>query len=131
MANKKKVEESEVNAPGATVNEDEGKELVQPLETVEDKVPVLKGERCWNCYAQDRKTKNRLDENGVCDACGFQKGLLYNGTIEADKAAQRAEAARVAERGQCDYKFNHSSYSISDNSTDSLVSNQYKRKEII
>lgn len=92
-----KKEDLEVNAPGSTVNEDEGKPVVQPLETVPEKVPVLKGERCWNCYAQDRKSRNRLDENGVCEVCGFQKGDLYNGTIEADKAAQRLEAARAAE----------------------------------
>lgn len=88
----------EVNAPGATVNEDEGKPVVQPLESVEEQpVPVSRREQCWNCKANDRRTQNRLDENGVCAECGFQKGLLYNGDIEADKAARRMEAARAAE----------------------------------
>lgn len=90
-----------VNAPGATVNEDEGKPAVQPLETVpEQQVPVSRKEQCWNCKANDRRTPNRLDENGVCAKCGFEKGQLYNGNIEADKAAQRMEAARAAERGE-------------------------------
>lgn len=86
--------DSEVNAPGATADEDEGHPVVQPLESVEVKVPVLKGERCWNCYAQNRRTRNTLDKEGVCADCGFEKGLLYNGNIEAEKAKERALAAQ-------------------------------------
>lgn len=56
-------------------------------------------EICWNCQNHDPKTKNRLDDDGTCDVCGFEKDKLYNGNIEADKAAQRAELARAAERG--------------------------------
>lgn len=90
--------DEDVNAPGATTNEDEGKPLVEPLESVTaQKVPVLRKERCWNCYAQDKKTRNFIDENGSCSVCGFEKSELYNGNIEADKAAQRVEAARAAE----------------------------------
>lgn len=70
---------------------------VQPLESVPD-APKNKGELCWNCKNHDSKTKNRLNEDDVCDVCGFNKSTLYNGNIEADKAAQRAEAARAAER---------------------------------
>lgn len=88
--------DTEVNAPGSTVNEDEGKPVVQPLETVKQKVPVLKGERCWNCYAQDRKTKNRLDANGECSECGFQKELIYNTELEAQKAKARIEEGQFA-----------------------------------
>lgn len=91
--------DNDVNAPGATNNEDKANPIVQPLQAADVKTPVLKGERCWNCYAQDKKTRNRLNEDGVCDVCGFEKDLLYNGNIEADKAAQRAEEARAAERG--------------------------------
>lgn len=90
----------EVNAPGSTVNEDEGKPVVQPLESIPESVPVHDHERCWNCYAQDKKTRNFLDEDGICAECGFEKDLLYNGNIEADKAAQRMELARAAERGE-------------------------------
>lgn len=71
---------------------------VQPVESVKEAPSPNKGEICWNCKNQDPQTKNRLDEDGVCDACGFEKDKLYNGNIEADKAAQRAEAARQAER---------------------------------
>lgn len=46
-------------------------------------------ETCWNCKAQDRKTKNRLNDEGVCDTCGFNKNTLYNSTLEAEKAGQR------------------------------------------
>lgn len=88
--------DGDVNAPGATNNEDLPNSAVQPLESVS--VPVSKGEVCWNCKAQDSKTKNRLDEGGVCEVCGFEKDKLYNGNIEADKTAQRIEAARAAEQ---------------------------------
>lgn len=54
------------------------------------------GEACWNCKNQGQD--NRLDKDGVCETCGFEKDKLYNGNIEADKAAQRVEAARAAER---------------------------------
>ena len=72
----------------------ETKEMVEPLVTVKT---APRGELCWNCKAQDPKTKNRLDDNGVCEVCGFEKDKLYNGNIEADKTAQRIEAAKAAE----------------------------------
>lgn len=90
--------DNDVNAPGATDNSDPAPPVVQPLESVNVPAPVKKGEICWNCQAQDSKTKNRLDEDGTCPVCGFEKDKLYNGTIEADKAAQRVEAAQAAER---------------------------------
>jgi hypothetical protein len=74
---------------------------VAPVQSV-DKAPVkAKGEICWNCKSQDRKTGNRLDESGVCSVCGFNKNSedFYNGNVEADKAAQRVEAARKALQG--------------------------------
>lgn len=92
--------DGDVNAPGATNNEDKANPIVPSQESPAVSAPVLHKERCWNCYAQDRKTKNLLDENGECAACGFVKDLLYNGTIEADKAAQRVEMAQAAERGE-------------------------------
>lgn len=66
---------------------------VEPLETKE--APKSK-ELCWNCT--NHGEKNRLSLDGTCEVCGFDKNTLYNGNLEADKAAQRAEAARAAER---------------------------------
>lgn len=62
----------------------------------QNEAPKKTGEVCWNCKNQGED--NRLDKDGVCPVCGFDKDKLYNGNIEADKAAQRAEAARAAER---------------------------------
>lgn len=76
---------------------------VQPLQSspsapaAPPEPPKKTGEACWNC--KNHGEDNRLDKNGVCDVCGFDKGTLYNGNIEADKAAQRVEAAQAAERG--------------------------------
>jgi hypothetical protein len=69
---------------------------VQPLDsdTKKDQPTKVQGELCWNCKNQDPETTNTLDKNGNCAVCGFEKNLLYNGTIEADKAAQRVEAVR-------------------------------------
>lgn len=92
--------DNDVNAPGFTDNSDLTPPIVQPLESANVPAPVGKNEICWNCQAQDPKTKNKLDENGVCETCGFEKDKLYNGTIEADKTAQRIEAAQAAERGE-------------------------------
>lgn len=64
---------------------------VEPIESV-DNAPTKSRELCWNCKNHDKK--NRLDVDGVCDVCGFEKDKLYNGNIEADKTAQRIEAAR-------------------------------------
>jgi hypothetical protein len=65
--------------------------------TVEQKAP-FKGEQCWNCKNQNRRTGNRLDEAGNCAECGFSKNSdsMYNGNLEADKAAQRVELTRQA-----------------------------------
>lgn len=71
------------------------KEPVQALKSV-DEAPQKKGEKCWNCANHDKK--NYLVD-GVCDTCGFDKNSLYNGNLEADKAAQRIEAAQAAGRG--------------------------------
>lgn len=73
---------------------------VQPLESKNEKPAENKGETCWNCKNQDKRTKNRLNADEVCETCGFDKKTLYNGELEADKAAQKAEAARQALRGQ-------------------------------
>lgn len=75
---------------------DEG--TVQPLESVDEspKSDNKTKELCWNCTSQGEK--NYLDKNGVCEVCGFDKNLLYNGDLEADKRAQRVEAARAAEQ---------------------------------
>lgn len=43
------------------------------------------GEVCWNCRNHDPKTSNRLDAQGNCKVCGFEKDKLYNGNIEAAK----------------------------------------------
>lgn len=73
--------------------------VVEPLKSKPDAPePKNKGEICWNCKNQDSETDNRLNDDNVCDVCGFEKDTLYNGNLEADKAAQRAEAARAAER---------------------------------
>lgn len=50
--------------------------------------------KCWNCA--NHGVKSRTDNNGVCEVCGFDVKLVYNGSIEADRAAQRAERARQA-----------------------------------
>jgi hypothetical protein len=69
---------------------------IQPIESVKTN-PNKSDELCWNCKANGKD--NRLTVEGICDICGFNKSMLYNGNIEADKTAQRAEAARQAERG--------------------------------
>lgn len=69
-------------------------EPVQALESV-DESPKQKGDKCWNCANQDKKS---YLVDGVCDVCGFDKNNLYNGNLEADKAAQKIEAAQAAER---------------------------------
>lgn len=90
--------DGDVNSPGSTNTEDKANPVVQPLESVAIPVTVSRKEQCWNCKANDRRTPNRLDKNGHCGVCGFNKGELYNGNIEADKAAQRIELARAAEQ---------------------------------
>lgn len=70
---------------------------VAPSEPTPPAPPKKTGEVCWNCKNQGED--NRLDEDGQCAVCGFDKSTLYNGNIEADKAAQRVEAAQAAERG--------------------------------
>lgn len=69
---------------------------VQPPEDNDSPKEKKTGEVCWNC--QNQGEDNRLNGDGKCAVCGFDKSTLYNGNIEADKAAQRAEAARAAER---------------------------------
>lgn len=77
---------------------------VQPLDSQPDEDEPVTGAtmRCWNCKNQGTKTKTgrtpRLNQDGVCDVCGFDVKSVYNGDIEADKAAQRVEAVRAAER---------------------------------
>lgn len=70
------------------------RESVQPLESV-DETPKKTGDKCWNCANHDKKS---YLVDGVCDTCGFDKNLIYNGNLEADKAAQKIEAVRAAER---------------------------------
>lgn len=87
--------DTEVNAPGSTDNSDKANDVVKPIESVAVSAPIHDHERCWNCYAQDKKTRNFLDKDGNCPVCGFKKDDLYNGNIEADKAAQRVELAKI------------------------------------
>lgn len=54
---------------------------VAPVESVEKKVT----DPCWNCGAQ-------LESN-VCSECGFDKSLVYNLELEAEKARQKQQAA--------------------------------------
>lgn len=77
--------------------EDESDPAVEPIESV-DKIPNKSKELCWNCKNHDKK--NHLDIDGLCEVCGFDKNTLYNGTIEADKIAQRVEAAQAAANSQ-------------------------------
>jgi hypothetical protein len=56
--------------------------LVAPIESVESKAEVSDDNACWNCG-------NKLDHKQVCSECGFDKSLLYNLELEAEKAAKR------------------------------------------
>lgn len=67
---------------------------VEPLEATTEAPKNEKGELCWNCEAQGEK--NYLDDKGKCAVCGFEKDKLFNGGIEAEKAAKRQEAAQAA-----------------------------------
>ncbi len=49
-------------------------------------------ELCWNCV--NHGEKNKLNVYGSCLKCGFEKNKLYNGNIEATKAAERLAAER-------------------------------------
>lgn len=75
---------------------------VEPVKSVDD-APTghVSGSsmRCWNCKNHGVKPTPRLNDEGVCDNCGFDVKTVYNGQIEADRAAQKVEAARQAERG--------------------------------
>lgn len=71
--NKPNLQES--GTPIATANEENRKSA--------NKMPGSSSEPCWNCATD-------LDGDGVCDNCGFEMDKLYNGTIEARKAAERA-----------------------------------------
>lgn len=77
-------------------------EWVEPVKSVDD-APTghVSGSsmRCWNCQNHGVKPTPRLNDKGVCENCGFDIKTVYNGNIEADRAAQRAEAARQLERG--------------------------------
>lgn len=66
---------------------------VQPIQSAPDAPTVGSTMRCWNCKNQG--TTSRLNADGVCDTCGFNVNTVYNGDIEAARAAQRAEAAKA------------------------------------
>lgn len=71
--------------------------LVEPVKSVDDapEEPVTGATmRCWNCANQG--TKSRLGNDGVCKVCGFDVKLVYNGNIEAVKAAERQKALQGA-----------------------------------
>lgn len=70
---------------------------VAPVKSVDDapKEPVTGATmRCWNCANQD--TKTRLPANGICPVCGFNVNTVYNGNIEAARAAARQQANQPA-----------------------------------
>jgi hypothetical protein len=84
-------------------------DLVAPVESVETAPveeetpsgPVLEEEvvvrpttqECWNC--KNHGKSNSLDANGVCEECGFDKSILYNLDLEAEKAAARQKQAQA------------------------------------
>lgn len=51
---------------------------------------LAKRDLCWNCA--NHGTTTELGDDGACDVCGFEKEKLYNGTIEQQKAHERALA---------------------------------------
>ena len=72
-------------------SKDEDKDWVEPIKSVDDAPtePVTGATmRCWNCA--NHGTKSRLNSKGICEVCGFDVNAVYNGNIEAARAAQRA-----------------------------------------
>lgn len=68
---------------------------VQPVQSVPDDAPVVGATmRCWNCANQG--VKSRLNQNGVCDECGFDVKTVDNYDLDAIRATQKAEAAAKA-----------------------------------
>lgn len=63
---------------------------VAPIESVpitdstKVKIEQPRGEKCWNC-------ENYLDVKGKCSACGFDKSLIYNLDLEAERAIEMQE----------------------------------------
>lgn len=68
---------------------------VQPVQSVKStEDPVIGATmRCWNCKNHGVKPTPRLNNDGVCENCGFDVKTVYNGDLEAAKAKQRAAQA--------------------------------------
>lgn len=83
------------------VTEEKTTDVVAPIESV-DEVPVQvetndgpvlrdesetrrNSEDCWNC-------DGKLNASGKCPKCGFDKSLLYNLDLEAEKAIEREKS---------------------------------------
>lgn len=60
---------------------EEAQTLVAPVQSVQAEVT----DPCWNCQEQLVDSK--------CPACGFDKALIYNLDLEADRAVKRQQAA--------------------------------------
>jgi hypothetical protein len=58
--------------------------LVEPIESIKEETKVTKhsGIPCWNCDGE-------LDNDLICDKCGFDQKLVYNLDLEASKTKER------------------------------------------
>lgn len=88
-----------VNKPNLQVGAGES---TAPMKTAEEELKEMKAaekargsnkskaevEACWNCG-------ENLDADGDCAACGFQKSIMFNQNIEAERERKR----QLAERG--------------------------------
>lgn len=76
--------------PQAKPDDVEVKSPVAPLESTETSPVKESKEKCWNC-------EGSLDNEGICSKCGFDKKLLYNLNLEAERAAtaQKAQQAKT------------------------------------
>lgn len=88
---KPKSDEAEVKSNVAPI------ESIEPVQEETESGPVSKEEvveipasqTCWNCNNHGKQTKL---ENGVCPVCGFDKSLVYNLDLEAEKHAEKQAA---------------------------------------
>lgn len=62
--------------------------LVEPIESITDKKapkkPETPGIKCWNC-------EGTLNKKEVCPDCGFDRKLVYNLDLEAQKTKERIQ----------------------------------------
>lgn len=59
------------------VQEPEPTQTVTPSQAIS--APEPKAGECWNC-------RNDLNQQGICEKCGFDKSKLYNLSLEEEKA---------------------------------------------